>query len=70
MTVRVVVEKPHSFWYTTYSGDGALDADAKSTKIAAIAAKAVGIESRPARLREGMAAETSITGCLLSSSKL
>ena len=37
MTVSVVVENPHSFWYTTYKGDGALDADAKSTKIAAVA---------------------------------
>ena len=47
MTVSIVVEKPHCFWYTTYRGEGALDAEANSTKIAAVIANATGTDSRP-----------------------
>ena len=41
-TVSVIAEKPHSCWYTTYSGDGALEAAMNTTKMTLIAAKAVG----------------------------
>jgi hypothetical protein len=49
MTVSVVFEKPHSFWYTTYSGVGALAAAAKRPRIAVVAPNAIGSDRRPAR---------------------
>src|SRR5580765_6073253 len=45
-TVNVVAENPHDCWYTTYKGEGALDAARNSTRIVATPAKATGCGSR------------------------
>ena len=57
-TVSVVDVNPHSFWYTTYSGDGALAATEKTTNIMVTTAKASPRLIGPERTFGGMCWET------------